>query len=557
MQPVQKINAAVIHLDLEEMVDKCKNPFDFHEIPAEVFARLNIQLIRLTDAVCKDQEAQAVLITNAQVPMSVAAEVNECMKKLRAAGKKVYVHHGLGGAALCSWAAFAPAKRTYLAEYPVFGIEFPASILASQRMSYELQKQYPRVARSRRTACKDFYEVNGRYKISEGACKRRAAKLHRSALEMCSMYESHSQISRTYLNRAQYRIAIPIQEGLELGLFELATERAVEKYLDSRYGKLVKAHEYLRSIPNSAELPKIALISMRGPATPKRCTPCGNGMNAECVEKALAAVRDNPCIQVLVLDINGPGGNALNKVHYTLREIRDAGKRVIVSAGGDMCASAHYKLAMNAYPEKLYVGRLCEIGCIGCILSTGVIKIFQDNGMHLSVLNKNCSVPYSEFSPRHAAEFQQLVEDQYDLFVQEVIAGRKQMGVKAAYSLSTGECYDARTAVANGIADEVGSLQDALDEARRMVNSKTAVAWYTDFNCNPPGMNGVMVSVSSATNVNTGGIQGMSLEELINAEQLSNSEQFWERESGINKAFADRNYGVSLLNARNLAYITR
>jgi len=74
------------------------------------------------------------------------------------------------------------------------------------------------------------------------------------------------------------------------------------------------------------------------------------------------------------------------------------------------------------------------------------------------------------------AKEQALVQEYYSMFLERVVAGRG-MDPDQLRALATGEVFTGRQAVASGLADRVGTFQDAIDEAAGLAGVARRPRW--------------------------------------------------------------------------------
>ena len=88
---------------------------------------------------------------------------------------------------------------------------------------------------------------------------------------------------------------------------------------------------------------------------------------------------------------------------------------------------------------------------------------------------------------------QALVDELFEPFVAAVAEGRH-MSIEAARAVATGEIFTGRKAVENGLVDELGDLQRAIDVAAEMGNVPAKAVWMKPRR----GLRDVLSSLSSA-----------------------------------------------------------
>lgn len=182
---------------------------------------------------------------------------------------------------------------------------------------------------------------------------------------------------------------------------------------------------------------------------------------------SLRDAREDDRIKAIVLRINSPGGSALaSELIWREIELTKQIKPVIVSMG-DLAASGGYYIACNA--DKIIAEPTTITGSIGVfgVLPNG--KGLADNmGINAEqvVTNKN-AVTYSFFEPlndEQRAFIKEGIVDIYELFTSRVAEGRG-MEQDAVKAIAQGRVWTGNDALKNGLVDELGGLDLALQYA--------------------------------------------------------------------------------------------
>ncbi len=190
----------------------------------------------------------------------------------------------------------------------------------------------------------------------------------------------------------------------------------------------------------------------------------------ESIIKALKKVRKDKSVKAIVLRVNSPGGSALaSDLIWRELELAKEEKPLVVSMG-NLAASGGYYIACNA--NKIYAEPSTITGSIGVFGAIPNIKGFADNiGINAEQVGTNKqSNGYSVFEPM-SEEFHSYVkegiEDIYKTFVTKVADGRN-MTFAQVDSIAQGRVWSGKEAVANGLVDELGGLDDAIKAAANL-----------------------------------------------------------------------------------------
>ena len=229
--------------------------------------------------------------------------------------------------------------------------------------------------------------------------------------------------------------------------------------------------------PRESKEPKIAVIyavggiaSGKGGADPLMG---GETVGSDTMVAAIRQADKDATVKAIVLRVDSPGGSALAS-DVIWRALKVCKKPVVVSMG-DVAASGGYYIA--AAGKKIYAepGTVTgSIGVFGLKLVTGGLEEWA--GMKTEVISrgKNSGVTSTTF-PWSESERQALtatVEDVYDQFLDKALEGRKAAGKNMTrdelVKLAGGRVWTGRQAKANGLVDELGTLDDAIGGAKQL-----------------------------------------------------------------------------------------
>jgi protease IV len=181
---------------------------------------------------------------------------------------------------------------------------------------------------------------------------------------------------------------------------------------------------------------------------------------------------DRSSVKSVVIRANSPGGGvaASQEIFEAVKKFRSESKKKVVVSMGSVAASGAYYIACGA--DKIYANPGTITGSIGVIaewvnygdllrwakLQDVVIKsgAFKDAGSETRPLTEE-----------EKAYFQALINNMYGQFVSTVASSRN-MTEDAVRKLADGRVYTGQEAKADGLVDELGTLQDAIDAAAKM-----------------------------------------------------------------------------------------
>ena len=192
-----------------------------------------------------------------------------------------------------------------------------------------------------------------------------------------------------------------------------------------------------------------------------------NYIGPELIIESLKKARKTKNIKAIVLRVNSPGGSALaSDIIWREVEITKKDKPVVVSMG-NLAASGGYYISCNA--DKIVADPTTITGSIGVFGMVPNISEFADRiGINAEQVGTNKrSLNYSLFEPM-SDDFYRVtkegIEEVYTTFVTKVAAGRN-MTFEQVDELAQGRVWTGEQALENGLVDELGGLEDAIDLA--------------------------------------------------------------------------------------------
>jgi protease-4 len=185
--------------------------------------------------------------------------------------------------------------------------------------------------------------------------------------------------------------------------------------------------------------------------------------------KTLRQVRDDGSIKGVVLRINSPGGDAIASDDM-LREVKLLSKKKpVVISMSDLAASGGYYIAATGDPVVAYPTTLT--GSIGVVYSKPNLKGLYDKiGITKQLLTRGRFADLdSDYPPMNEASRKKLAESMdevYRAFVGHVSEARKRK-VEEIEPLAQGRVWLGAQARANGLVDELGGLDKAMEMVKK------------------------------------------------------------------------------------------
>ena len=184
--------------------------------------------------------------------------------------------------------------------------------------------------------------------------------------------------------------------------------------------------------------------------------------------KILADIRKDPAVKATVLRVNSPGGSVL-AAEKILAEVQLLqAKMPVVASYGDYAASGGYWISAGC--DKIYTNATTLTGSIGVFSMIPDFQKVIQKKLHVGMTHINSnkhSDMYKLMRPLDGAEvkyMQKSIEKIYDRFTGLVADGRD-MTVPQVDRIAQGRVWSGSEAVAINLADEIGTLEDAIDWA--------------------------------------------------------------------------------------------
>lgn len=223
--------------------------------------------------------------------------------------------------------------------------------------------------------------------------------------------------------------------------------------------------------------PTIALIHANGPITSGESS-YGDGLfgsesiGSRTFKDILAEAIDDGNIKGAVIRIDSPGGSALASevIWQAVREFAEQ-KPIVVSIGG-MAASGGYYIASGG--DMIYVSPQSIVGSIGVVSGKLVLGGLYDKiGINVVRRNKGpLADMFNSVEPFDAEErdaMQAGLDKVYDQFTERVVIGRGKR-LPDINAVAEGRLFTGQQAVANGMADKIGNVDDAITDLAAQLN---------------------------------------------------------------------------------------
>jgi protease IV len=179
-------------------------------------------------------------------------------------------------------------------------------------------------------------------------------------------------------------------------------------------------------------------------------------------------------VKAVVLRVDSPGGVVAPSQEISDEVRKFAAKKKIIVSMGSLAASGGYYISAPA--TLIYANPGTITASIGVILKLSNIEALMDKiGIKSYTLKtgrfKDSGSPLRELSKEDRAMLQAVIDNTHEQFVRAVAAGRK-LPVEEVRKIADGRILSGEQAMGMKLVDRLGTLQDAIEEAGRLVGIK-------------------------------------------------------------------------------------
>lgn len=218
-----------------------------------------------------------------------------------------------------------------------------------------------------------------------------------------------------------------------------------------------------------------AVIHIVGVMT-KYGDPLFGGTSTGAVTEAVQAAARDDSIEAIVLHIDSPGGSVSGVSDLADAVYAARIENVIIAYGSDMMASAAYWIASQAH--KVYANASAVVGSIGAYaVMADWSKAFDQEGVRVHVIKagefKGAGTPGTEITDDQLAEWQRMVSQTNELFINAMVRGRR-MTAAQVQNLADGRVHIGQHAAAARLIDGVRSFESVLSDLEKVSEAETA-----------------------------------------------------------------------------------
>ena len=214
---------------------------------------------------------------------------------------------------------------------------------------------------------------------------------------------------------------------------------------------------------------KIAVISIEGVIME------GDGF----VKRQIERVHEDEHVKAIVVRVDSPGGTVTGSdfIYHHLNKLRKEKNIPVVVSMGSVAASGGYyvSMAVGNQEKVIYAEPTTTTGSIGVIIPhydiSGLMEEYhvKDDSIASGPRKQLLSMT-RPLSDDHRAIVKDYINESFVRFKEIIKSGRPQFDdhPEQLDELATGEIFSASKAKKNGLIDEIGFLEDAIDRALEM-----------------------------------------------------------------------------------------
>lgn len=183
-------------------------------------------------------------------------------------------------------------------------------------------------------------------------------------------------------------------------------------------------------------------------------------------------------VKALVLKVNSPGGGVVEsaEIHKKLMDFKKKTKKPLYVSMGTMAASGGYYISTAA--DKIYAVPDTLTGSLGVIMQgINYSGLAEKYGVKFETIKsgpyKDIMSPSREMTEQERNIMQTLVNNAYSGFVSVIKDGRN-LPEERVREIADGRIYDGRQAKQLGLVDELGYLEDTIEDVKKTASLKNA-----------------------------------------------------------------------------------
>src|SRR5688572_7777973 len=184
------------------------------------------------------------------------------------------------------------------------------------------------------------------------------------------------------------------------------------------------------------------------------------GVSVDTLARDFTTAMDNPAVKALVFDFDTPGGNLDGVSEFADMVDARSHEKPVAGYVGKKAASAGYFIAASMYP--IVADPTAALGGIGVIARASIRKSAKDEEIIEVVSSQS---PQKNLDPRSTegqSELQAMVDELAQHMIERIAKFRGLSAEKVLSDFGRGKVKLGKSAVASGMADQIGSLESLI-----------------------------------------------------------------------------------------------
>lgn len=219
----------------------------------------------------------------------------------------------------------------------------------------------------------------------------------------------------------------------------------------------------------------VALVRVAGEIIPGS-EPKPGFATGDYIAGAIEEAADNDAIKVIVVRVDSPGGSpsASETIRRAIVKAQQDGKKIVVSMG-PVAASGGYWVGVNA--DRIFALPSTLTGSVGVIMGKFQVGgLWEKLGVNWDGVSwgKNARLWSSNgpISESERAALDEAIDSTYNDFIDRVAEGRHMDKAKVR-GIAKGRAWTGLQAAKNGLVDDIGGLDSAMDYAAKLVGKSS------------------------------------------------------------------------------------
>jgi protease IV len=189
------------------------------------------------------------------------------------------------------------------------------------------------------------------------------------------------------------------------------------------------------------------------------------------VREELEKAEADDLVRAVIVKINSPGGTitASDIIYRQIAEFKARRKIPVTAVIMDVGASGGYYVALAA--DRIVAHPTSVTGSLGVVMLTvNAQGLMEKLGVSPTAIKsgpmKDAGSPFRAMTPPERAVFQEVIDDMYARFVRLIAESRK-IPEERVRSFADGRIYTAQQALALGLIDRIGYLDEVVDDTKK------------------------------------------------------------------------------------------